>query len=257
MRKQVYTVPVMEAMRVEDECPFCLLEREAEEHALDFVLGSCSSYMEDDIRAQTDETGFCREHLKKMFQYGNALGNSLILETHLRKLSAELKREMDNFSGGGKKSLIKYIHKEADVDSDSNNVSGWIRAKEKTCYVCDHVKSNFKHYTSVFFELVKREDPEFLELLKNGKGVCIHHLADVLDAAPEYLNRKEQEKLREILFERMDCNLARIIDELEWFQNKFDYRFADADWKNSKDSVQRAMQKIAGGYPADPPYRQK
>lgn len=257
MRKQVYTVPVMEAMRVGDECVFCLLEKEAEEHALDFVIGSCSSYMEDDIRAQTDETGFCKEHLKKMFLYGNALGNSLILETHLRKMLKELKHEMNNYSGNGKKSLIKYIHKDSSDDGVFNNVSSWIHAKEKTCYVCEHMKSNFKHYLAVYFELVKREDSEFMELMKNGKGVCIHHLADVLDAVPEYLNRKEQDKLREILFERMENNLGRIIEELEWFQNKFDYRFADADWKNSKDSVQRAMQKIAGGYPADPPYRQK
>ena len=51
--------------------------------------------------------------------------------------------------------------------------------------------------------------------------------------------------------------LDRIAGDLDWFQKKFDYQFKDADWKDSKDAVQRAMQKAAGGYPADPPYVQK
>ena len=38
---------------------------------------------------------------------------------------------------------------------------------------------------------------------------------------------------------------------------KFDYRNHAADWKNSKDAVQRGMQKLTGGYPADDPYKMK
>ena len=29
----------------------------------------------------------------------------------------------------------------------------------------------------------------------------------------------------------------------------------DADWKNSRDAIQRGMQKLKGGYPADPVYK--
>ena len=36
---------------------------------------------------------------------------------------------------------------------------------------------------------------------------------------------------------------------------KFDYRNKDADWKTSKDAIQRGMQKLKGGYPADAPYK--
>ena len=48
-----------------------------------------------------------------------------------------------------------------------------------------------------------------------------------------------------------------MIDQLEWFQKKYDYRYRDADWNGCEDAVQRAMQKIAGGYPADGPYKAK
>ena len=38
-------------------------------------------------------------------------------------------------------------------------------------------------------------------------------------------------------------NMKRVRDDLEWFTDKFDYRNADAPWKNSKDSLQRMMMK--------------
>ena len=85
MKDKLYTIPLTEAFQAEDECPFCYIERKLEQDALNFTLGSSSSYMESDIREQTDEMGFCKEHFKKMYKYGNPLGNALILQTHFRK----------------------------------------------------------------------------------------------------------------------------------------------------------------------------
>ena len=88
MRENIATIPLIDAFKADGECPFCHLEREAEQHAISFILGS--AYMEDDIREKTDTTGFCRHHFKMMYDYGNRLGNALILSTHLKKLNAEL-----------------------------------------------------------------------------------------------------------------------------------------------------------------------
>ena len=84
MKEQLYTIPLMDAFREKDECPFCFIHRSLEQHAIDFTLGSGASYMEDDIRFQTDKAGFCKDHYQKMFLYGNRLGSALILETHLK-----------------------------------------------------------------------------------------------------------------------------------------------------------------------------
>ena len=43
--------------------------------------------------------------------------------------------------------------------------------------------------------------------------------------------------------------------DINWFIEKYDYRNQDADWKDSKDAVQRTTQKIVGGYPADPVFK--
>ena len=87
MKESIHTIPLMDAFKAEDECPFCYLEREAEQHAISFALGSGASYMEDDVRAETDAMGFCRHHYKMMYDYGNRLGSGLILSTHLKKLN--------------------------------------------------------------------------------------------------------------------------------------------------------------------------
>ena len=59
------------------------------------------------------------------------------------------------------------------------------------------------------------------------------------------------------LTELTSRNLDRIQEDIDWLIEKYDYRNRDADWKQSKDAIQRGMQKIRGGYPADPVYRMK
>ena len=50
-------------------------------------------------------------------------------------------------------------------------------------------------------------------------------------------------------------NMERLASDVAWMVEKFDYRNKDADWKDSKDAIQRGMQKLKGGYPADGPYK--
>ncbi len=265
MKEKLYIIPVKDAMRAHDECPLCHMERSLEQYALDSVLGSSCSYMEGDVRAVTDREGFCREHYRKMFAYGNALGNALILETHLRRLKKDLQKEIAHYSENGKSGKVSLMGRfrsngaasGASAADGGSNVSRWIRAEEGSCHICNIIKSQYERYLATFFTLYKQRDSEFMDLLKNGKGVCIHHLADVLDAAPQYVTDKQQKELRELLFAQMEIHLGRMIDELEWFQKKFDYRYRDADWNGAEDAVPRAMQKIAGGYPADGPHKAK
>lgn len=257
MKEELYTIPLMDAFRAGDECPFCYIERDVERNALDFVLGQDASYMQDHVRAETDKTGFCRKHYEKMFAYGETLANALILETRLKYLMKEMKKEIKNYAPTTKVGLMDKICKDTAVSKDSNNVSRWVHGTEESCYICNHVKRNYERYIATFFFLYKKGDREFLDLVKNGKGMCLHHLADILDAAPLYLGKKEQQELRNILFKQMEENMERVLEDIEWLEKKFDYRYKDAEWKNSKDAVQRAMQKITGGYPADPPYTQR
>ena len=49
-------------------------------------------------------------------------------------------------------------------------------------------------------------------------------------------------------------NMNRIYEDVAWFIEKYDYKNKDADWKNSKDAIQRGMQKLRGSDPSLPPH---
>jgi hypothetical protein len=55
----------------------------------------------------------------------------------------------------------------------------------------------------------------------------------------------------------MEQNMERIHEDIAWFVEKYDYKNKDADWKNSKDAIQRSMQKLRGGDPSLPAYQIK
>ncbi len=250
MKEQLYTIPLNDAVNANDECPFCFIERNIEQDLLDFVLGSGSSYMEADIRDMTDRAGFCRPHFQKMFDYGNTLGNAWILKTHYRRVIGEMKKEFADFKPG-KTSLKDKLMKTA---SESNSVSAWIREKTQSCYICQHYRETYERYMDTFFYLYKN-DGEFREKILHGKGFCLPHFGDLCRAAEGKLSDKQKEEFYTEMFRLMEDNMERVSEDVSWMVEKFDYKNKDADWKNSKDAIQRGMQKLKGGYPADPIYK--
>ena len=69
------------------------------------------------------------------------------------------------------------------------------------------------------------------------------------------LSEKEMEEFFPMIFDVMKTNMERMSGDVDWLIEKFDYLNKDADWKNSRDAVQRGMQKLRGGYPGDPVYK--
>ncbi len=250
MKEQLYTIPLNDAINAGDECPFCFVERNVEQDLLDFTLGSGSSYMESDIREATDKAGFCRYHFKKMFDYGNTLGNAWILKTHYIRMNQEMKEQFKAFTPV-KTSLMNKFMKNA---QSANPIGMWVEEKEKSCYICKRYEDTYARYLDTFFVMYKR-DEAFREKVKNSKGFCLHHFGDLCEAADTRLNDREKADFYPMVFTLMEENMQRMAKDVAWLVEKFDYRNKDADWKNSKDAIQRGMQKLKGGYPADGPYQ--
>lgn len=258
MKEALYKIPLMDAFKSGDECPFCYIERDLEQKALDFVLGT--SYMESDIREQTDKAGFCRYHTKKMYDYGNAQGNGLILKTHYMRLIREMKEQFASYSPvkTSLKEKLPIGNKKGfeSLKEPVDPIAIWARKKDVSCYMCRYYEDSYIRYFETFFYLFKKE-PEFTDLIKGCKGFCIHHLGELMELSRTNLSEKEGESLRNIVFPMMEENMDRVLEDVSWFCDKFDYRYKDADWKNSKDAVPRAMQKLRGLHPADAPYKQE
>lgn len=250
MKEKLYTIPLNDAINAKDECPFCYIERNLEQELLDFVLGSGSSYMEADIREATDQAGFCRMHFKKMYDYGNTLGNAWILKTHYKKMIDEMTKQFENYAPG--KSSFKDKFKK--VPNNENPIVSWIQEKEESCYICKRYKETYSRYLDTFFIMYKK-DPDFREKVLSSKGFCLYHFKDLCMEADKQLNDKEKQEFYNSVTKLMTENMERLKEDVSWLVEKFDYRNKDADWKNSKDAIQRGMQKLKGGYPADPIYK--
>lgn len=246
MKERLYTIPVNEAFLSGDECPFCHMERQAEQSALRYFLGPGASYMEPDVRADTDRTGFCPSHAKKAYDYGNPLGTALVLQTHYARLLEELQQEAAHPEVPPKKSL--FSKKPSDPDRYHHRMARQVEA----CCICDRVAYNMERYYQTFFFLLREE--EFRSRVTGSKGFCLRHFARLLSEAEQHLPNSQRDWFYPAVFALMKTELTRVKEDLDWLIGKYDYRNAGADWKNARDALPRTIQKLEGIYPADPPY---
>lgn len=251
MKEQLYTIPLIDAFSSQDECPFCYIERTLEENAINFILGSGASYMEKDIRSETDDIGFCRNHFKKMYDYGNRLGCALILSTHIKKKNQELQQEIKQY----KPRKISPLTRLKKTSNKASSLTDWITKQNNHCFICDYYENTFHRYIDTFFQLYKK-DTQFEDLIKTSKGFCIPHFGVLIQEAEVRFSEKEIGIFFDMISKIMLDNMKRVEGDIMWFCDKFDYRNANADWKNSKDAIQRTMQKLKSGYPAALPYTQ-
>ncbi len=249
MEETLYTIPLTEAFEADDECPFCFVERKIENDLLDGLLGSNTSYMESDIRDKTDADGFCKTHFKKMFDYGNTLGNAWILKTHYQTVMAEMKKQTKMFSPS-KASLFKK------KSEGENSIAQWAKMRDKSCYICKRFNKTYSRYMDTFFYMYKKDD-SMSKMIEKSKGFCLHHFGDICQNADDKLNNKQKEDFFPLIFKVMDESFERVYEDVSWLIEMFDYKNKDADWKNSKDALRRGMQKLRSGYPADLPHKKR
>ena len=246
MKEYIETIPVNDAFSSEDECPFCYLERMSEQRTIRYVLGPGASYMEPDVRAATDEEGFCAEHYRKLYDFGNHLGNALMLQSRYVGLLLELEKAKEEFSMPDKRSLFK-------KETGETSIEAW--AKRDTCYICRKNKENMARYYATFFALIKEE--EFRSRVENSKSFCMRHFGELLDSAKTHLPNSQRQWFYDTVTRLVEDNLHRVKADIDHFVSMFDYRSAGKDWGTARDAVSRGMQKLQGRYPAAPPYKDK
>ncbi len=234
MKEQLYTIPVNEAFAEKTECPVCSMYHSIEEGALDFTLGP--SYMEDDVRMVTDRMGFCERHVEKLYERGNRLGLALMLKTHADRMIKEASEKQKSLKTVKKSSFFKKS------GSEKNEVSAYLDKLEDSCFVCSRVDEIFERYIDTMFWLYEN-DPDFRTRFKECKGFCNSHYSLLLKKSPEALSGTMAAEFTGVCSEIWLNNVKRVRDDLSWFIDKFDYRYADEPWKDSKDALQRSMMK--------------
>ena len=238
MKEKLYTVPVNDAFQEDTECPICSMYTKLENDAVSFMMGP--SYMEDDIRMETDEKGFCEKHLSMLLSEKNRLGLALILKTHLDRQAFEAQ------SFAGKKIKPKALLKK----SEPADFSAWATAHTGACYICERINLVYPYYLGTVFYLYKKE-PEFRDKFNACKGFCQKHAAELIEGARSELSGTDLQNFYDTVLKLYTENIKRVAGDLDWFVQKFDYRFKDEPWKNAKDSIERAAVKTGGIMPEE------
>ena len=221
--ENIYTIPVNEAFEesAADKdcgCPFCALYNKLEDDQLDLILGA--SMMEPDVRIKTNEEGFCRTHYDMMFTRKNRLGMALTLESHLAELKNDMKGNLLTKAGD---KAIKRIEK---LDS--------------TCFVCRRIEFNFEHMIETAVILWDC-DEDFQPKLKAQPYFCLPHYARMLKYAQKKLDKKTYVEFEKTVSDIQSKYMDKLSNDVSWFCKKFDYRYKEEPWYDSKDAVERSM----------------
>lgn len=231
MKEKLYTIPLSEAFEKETECPFCALYDALENNAISYTLGP--SYMEPESRIMTNKLGFCKKHYEKMYGEKNRLGLALMMSSHFDELILKYD-ECYDYLKSEKKGLF----------NKKTGKINHIEEIDKSCFICDKINSEMDNFYDTFVYLWKKE-PGFRDVVMNSKGFCLNHFDCIVKVAKKKMPEKIFDEFLSIVFEKQKKELRRVKEELDWFIKKFDYRFKDEPWYNSKTAPKRMITKVA------------
>ena len=226
---QIFMIPVNEEFdasrgKIECGCPICRLYRRLQRDELDIILGA--SMMEPDIRIKTNEQGFCSSHYAMMLVRKRMLGMGLILESHLAETKAKITA----------KSII---------GPPSSASLEKISRLNRDCYVCGRIEKNLSAMISTVVYLYETDD-EFVKKFREQPHFCLPHY----EAMIAYASKKMNKKSFKAFFDDAQSIESEYVKTLEadvsWFCKKFDYRYDEEPWYNSKDSIPRAIKFLTG-----------
>lgn len=229
--EQIYTIPVNEAFDAVAEkpelgCPFCSLYRRLQGDELDIILGA--SMMEPDIRIKTNEQGFCHNHYGMMQRRKRMLGIGLMLESHLDE-------------------VIKKVDGKTLLGSKASATVSALDALERDCYVCARIEKNLSAMLSTAVYLWE-SDAEFRDKLAKAPYFCLPHYKRMIDYASKKMSAKSFKELYKVVHDIEKKYAEALKGDVSWFCKKFDYRYDEEPWYNSKDSIPRAEKFLSGSF---------
>ncbi len=220
MRESILTIPISEVLEPKDGCPICRMRDMLEQRTVEYIMGA--AMMEPDVRIETNRAGFCQTHFGQMLKQKNRLSLALMLQTHLEKVDSEL------FS---RKKLFEPKNARKAKLSEINS----------TCFVCEKVDWGMERLMRTFFEMSSHADIK--ELLKEQEYICLPHYDLLQSLAPTYLQKNELDSFIKLISSLTEKYISTLYNDVTHYCNMYDYRNTgkDADWGNSKDSIERAI----------------
>ena len=229
MKPNITTIPITDLFSETAGCPVCRMRRMLEEQYVEYITGA--AMMAPDVRVQTNRTGFCNRHFSLMVKNGPRLSNALLLQTHIDELR-------------------KNVFPKKSTDLPDKKMVAAIRENDGTCYVCDRIERDILHLLATVY-VQFGTDPEFRKQYKAQDYICLDHYALVMtNANKKAMDKKTFAEFCEATNELSKGYMDTLYDDVTHFTTMYDYRNQGGDYKNSKDSIERAINFITS-YPVD------
>lgn len=239
MKQKIYDIPVWDAYGIENlECPLCKIEQKMERDLMDILFDDM--LMTPYFAVKLQQYCFCSEHYRRLYVYKDKLGLALIVNNFLQCEKENLEKQLKTKFAGKKISLINKIRTVLKPEKKQVEM-------KKKCYLCEKIEENMPDYAEVLIKLWSKND-DFKKLYSNAKGHCQKHYDMLMQMSLQLLSQTKVHEFSGITAEMQLENTKRLIEELDWFVQKFDYRFQDEPWKNSKDALPRCINKLTGNF---------
>ena len=220
MRDSILTIPISEILEPRAGCPVCRMRDMLEQRTVESIMGA--AMMEPDVRIETNRAGFCHVHFQQMMKQKNRLSLALMLQTHLEEVDKQLFSRKKLFEPkNAKKQKLSQIN--------------------ESCFVCEKVDWGMERLMRTFFEMYAQE--EIKKLLAGQEYICLPHYDLLQSLAPAYLQKQELDSFVKLISALTEKYIASLYADVSQYCTMYDYRNTgkDADWGNSKDSIERAV----------------
>ena len=111
---------------------------------------------------------------------------------------------------------------------------------EQTCYVCRRIEYNYARMVETVVVLWDT-DEDFPAKMKAQPYFCLPHYRRLLECAQHRLNKKKQAEFAGILSDVVLPYFDKLQNDVSWFCKKFDYRYDQEPWYDSKDAIERSI----------------
>lgn len=227
MRDSIYTIPVSEVFEPKCGCPICAMERTLEQRCIEYIMGA--AMMEPDVRIETNRLGFCTKHYEQMLGQKNRLSLALMLESQLKEIVA-----------GGFQDIRARAKAKPKKRRDISTIN-------HTCFVCEKIDWALSRMLLTVVDQYAK-DADFRRLFREQEYLCLPHLEALLTACADHLPKKVQPEFQAAAVSLAMRPLKNVGEDVSHFCKMFDYRNAgeNADWGNSRDSIERAILLLTG-----------
>ena len=200
MQYHISTGLIIKHFEENNGCPLCDIEKIVEANICRELLAD--GCMDDDVRSEVNEKGFCLKHFEQLYEMPSKLGLALQTTTRMNTLFKKCLTQPTSVR------MAKRQSKE-------------LNELAQTCIVCDYTEKEMVKYYKTIAQLYANEE-DFRKLLLNSEGFCLKHYSKLLNYC-EYAGFSAKKYL-EFLYDVESKRLNKSVELLKAFANRHDYR---------------------------------